>query len=374
MKELDDIIRAYDEAILENKQAALATVVKVEGSSYRRPGARMLVTDDGKITGAISGGCLEGDALRKAQFAMYEQQNKLEIYDTTDEEDDRLGIQLGCNGIVYILFEPIKNDDANNPVNLLKKVAQQRKDAAIVTLFNLNRNVEQKGTVGFINETESFFSRLDERLPLKNEWARVLRTGSSTVTDYEGKCSALFQFIPPAIQLVIVGAGNDAQPLVDMSFLLGWGITVVDGRPTYATQQRFPKANKIVVSKAADILSAVDIDTQTAIVLMTHNYNYDIAALEKVIETNCRYIGVLGPKKKLNKMLDELMEKGVNISEGKMNNLYGPVGLDIGAETSEEIALSILAEIKATLSLGQGSSLKNKTTEIHKRTSMETNE
>src|SRR5215510_13887889 len=136
MKELNDIIRSYDKAVQLNMQAALATVVKVEGSSYRRPGARMLVTDDGKITGAISGGCLEGDALRKAQFAMYQQQNKLEIYDTTDEEDDKLGIQLGCNGIVYILFEPIKSDDVNNPVNLLKKVAQQRKDAAVVTLFN----------------------------------------------------------------------------------------------------------------------------------------------------------------------------------------------------------------------------------------------
>ncbi len=116
----------------------------VEGSSYRRPGARMLVTEDGEITGAISGGCLEGDALRKAQFAMFEQKNKLEIYDTTDDEDNKLGVQLGCNGIVYILFEPINNDDENNPINLLKKVAQQRKDAVLVTVFNPNKNALNK--------------------------------------------------------------------------------------------------------------------------------------------------------------------------------------------------------------------------------------
>ena len=128
----------------------------VEGSSYRRPGARMLVTEDGEITGAISGGCLEGDALRKAQFAMFQQQNKLEIYDTTDDEDNKLGVQLGCNGIVYILFEPIKNDDVNNPINLLKKVAAQRKDAVLVTLFNPNKNLIQKGTFAFINEEERF--------------------------------------------------------------------------------------------------------------------------------------------------------------------------------------------------------------------------
>src|SRR6476661_5452400 len=135
MKELHDIVQAYDKAIQQNKQTVLATVVKVDGSSYRRPGARMLVTEEGEITGAISGGCLEGDALRKAQFAMYQQQNKLQIYDTSDDEENKLGLQLGCNGIVYILFEPIKQDDENNPVNLLKKVAEQRKDAIITTAF-----------------------------------------------------------------------------------------------------------------------------------------------------------------------------------------------------------------------------------------------
>src|SRR5678815_2680583 len=157
MKELNDIILAYDKAVLQNKQTALATVVKVEGSSYRRPGARMLVTEDGEITGAISGGCLEGDALRKAQFAMFEQKNKLEIYDTTDEEDHKLGVQLGCNGIVYILFEPLKIDDPHNSVMLLKKIAQQRKDAVLVTVFNESKAAVQKGTCCCLNDTESFF-------------------------------------------------------------------------------------------------------------------------------------------------------------------------------------------------------------------------
>ena len=174
--------------------------------------------------------------------------------------------------------------------------------------------------------------------------------------------SVLYQFIPPSIQLVIVGAGNDAQPLVEMAFLLGWDIIVVDGRPAYATQQRFPKADKILLTKPSDILSAVNIDEQTAVVLMTHNYNYDLAALEQLINTNCKYIGVLGPKKKLHKMFDDLNEKGIVINDEMMQNIYGPVGLDIGAETSEEIALSILAEIKAVFSQRQGSSLKERTT------------
>src|SRR6185295_18216542 len=158
MKELNDIIQAYDKTVLQNKQTALATVVKVEGSSYRRTGARMLVTEDGEITAAISGGCLEGDALRKAQFAMFEQKNKLEIYDTTDEEDHKLGVQLGCNGIVYILFEPIKKDDAHNPIILLKKISQQRKDVVLVTVFNENKAAVQKGTGSCVNDSENFFA------------------------------------------------------------------------------------------------------------------------------------------------------------------------------------------------------------------------
>lgn len=136
--------------MLQNKRTALVTVVQVEGSSYRRPGARMLVTEDGLITGAISGGCLEGDALKKAQFAIFQQKNKLEIYDTSDEGDSTLGIQLGCNGIVYLLFEPVRNGDADNPVALIKKIAYQRQDAVLVTRFNKKKHERQVGTCGFV--------------------------------------------------------------------------------------------------------------------------------------------------------------------------------------------------------------------------------
>jgi xanthine/CO dehydrogenase XdhC/CoxF family maturation factor len=366
MKELTDIIFAYNKAVSENKKTALATVVYVEGSSYRRPGARMLVTEDGEITGAISGGCLEGDALRKAQFAIFQQNNKLEIYDTTDEEDLKFGVQLGCNGIVYILFEPVQNDDLNNPINLLKKVAGQRKNAVLVTLFNLNKNAAQKGTCGFANEDKSLFinNEMKSFLTACND---VLVQKYTVIKHEEENTSALFQFIPPAMQLIIIGAGNDAQPLMEIASLLGWNIIVVDGRATHATQERFAKADKVIVSKPKDILSQLNIDEQTAVILMTHNYNYDVAALEQLAQTNCNYIGSLGPKEKLQKMLDELIEKGIIIDENKMQDIYGPVGLDIGAETSEEIALSVIAEIKAVFEKRYGTPLKERETEIHIR-------
>lgn len=367
MKELNDIILAYDKAVAQNKKAALATVVRVDGSSYRRPGARMLVTEDGDLTGAISGGCLEGDALRKAQFAMFQQQNKLEIYETTDEDDARLGVQLGCNGVVYILFEPIIHEDPNNPINLLRRAALKRKDAIIATVFSPTDKTQQTGTCCFINDDQKILS--NDFPSLETDAQICLKQKNSIVKEYDDRY-VLYQFIPPSIQLVLVGAGNDAQPLTELTYLLGWDVIIVDGRPAYATRDRFPKAGRICMVKPSEVLSAVDIDEQTAVVLMTHNYNYDIATLEQLLPTSCHFIGVLGPKKKFQKMLDDLIGKGIKITGEAMNRIYGPVGLDIGAETSEEIALSILAEIKAAFSKRNGASLKERIIEIHERSTI----
>jgi xanthine/CO dehydrogenase XdhC/CoxF family maturation factor len=151
-KEINNILNAFKIAQQEGRKTALATVVHVEGSSYRRPGARMLVEDNGKLTGAISGGCLEGDALRKALLAINEQKNKLVTYNTLHEDDVDFGVQLGCNGIVHILFEPIDPHQANNPISLLEKFYPGREDFVLVTLFSLkNVFAPQPGTCFFID-------------------------------------------------------------------------------------------------------------------------------------------------------------------------------------------------------------------------------
>ncbi|HLP95400.1 MAG TPA: XdhC/CoxI family protein [Saprospiraceae bacterium] len=361
MKELNDIVQAYDIAVLQNKKTALVTVVQVIGSSYRRPGARMLVTEDGAITGAISGGCLEGDALRKAQLAIFRQQNRLEIYDTTSEEDQNLGIQLGCNGIVYILFEPIRADDPDNPIHLLKKVVRERKNAVLATIFQAEKKAEQPGTRYLIYADD--LAKLPDNT-LKADVPEVFRQQASVVKSY-AEYSISYQFVPPVIQLIVIGAGNDVQPLLEMAALLGWLMVIADGRPGYATQARFPKAHQVLVTKPGEPLEGITLDERSAVLLMTHNYPHDLAALAWWIQTDCPYIGILGPRKKLTKMLEELQERGIDTS-GK-TQLYGPIGLDIGAETSEEIALSIIAEIKAVFSGRAGMSLRDRTVEIHER-------
>ncbi|WP_316803715.1 XdhC family protein [Pedobacter nototheniae] len=362
MKEINDILKAYQKALNEDKKTALATVVKVEGSSYRRPGARMLVTEDGILTGAISGGCLEGDALRKALSAIHQQENKLVTYDTTDEDDAKFGVQLGCNGIVHILFEPIFADDELNPIKILMVANQKREDAVIVTVFSSIAK-HQLGSIMLFREKDYLEKPIEEISgAIKNDAFDVLKLKISRFEEYEvgnEMVEAYLEFIPPPIQLVIVGAGNDAQPLAEMANILGWETIVADGRPTHATAQRFPNATQILVAKPLQVLPQVQIDKRTAFVLMTHNYNYDLELLDHLLNTPATYIGTLGPKKKLEKMLNEL-----NKQEQKLR-VHGPIGLDIGAETAEEIAISIIAEIKAVYSGASAVMLKNKKSPIH---------
>jgi len=374
MKEIHDIIKAYSEANKAGKKAALATIVHVEGSSYRRPGARMLVTDDGQLTGAISGGCLEGDARRKALLAISQQKNKLITYDTTDDEDNNIGVQLGCNGIVHILFEPINHLDSNNVIQILKKVVERRKNASLVTLFSLSKEAfDQPGTCFVIREDQKYISSLaNEGLEaeIKADCGEALRYRVSYVKAYEldnRQLNAFVEFISPVISLVIFGAGNDAIPLVKMAALLGWKTTIVDGRSGYATSSRFPLADNLLMAKPDEALKNLNIDEQTVFVLMTHNYNYDLAVLKLLLEVDVKYIGSLGPKKKLMKMFHDLHFGGIEITDNHKQKIFGPAGLDIGAETSEEIALSIVSEIKAVLEGNKGGYLKDKDGLIHNR-------
>lgn len=364
MQEIKAILRAYEEAMRQGKRTALATVVQVEGSSYRRPGARMLVTDDGQLTGAISGGCLEGDALRKAQNAIAQGQNKLVVYDTTDGEDDlKFGVQLGCNGVVSILFEPSMEGGKNSPMNFLRQSVEKRQEGVLVTLFGKGREAIHTGTCGYQSIGQSFWKEGVEA-EIKSAAATAFHARKSAVQE-AGAGHALFQFVAPPAQVLVAGAGNDAQPVVEMAALLGWEIFVVDGRATHATMLRFPHAEKVIVSKPETALLEMDMDVRTAAVLMTHNYHYDLALLEKLLETPCAYIGILGPKAKATRMLDELAAKGISLTEEQVQKIHGPVGLDIGAEGAAEIALSILSGITAAFNNRSGGELKHRETAIH---------
>jgi len=372
MKEIRDIIKAFDEAQKLGKQTALATVVHVEGSSYRRPGARMLIEDDGQLTGAISGGCLEGDALRKALLVMTEKRSRLVTYDTMDDDDAKFGVGLGCNGIIQVLIEPIDISNPDNPIQYLKKVNEKRQTAALVTLFSLqDRKGPQYGTCLLLKEDGG----LVQHVPVLKEVLladanEVLINQNSSFKNYtsdDHNITAFIEVIKPPVSIIIIGAGNDVVPVVNMADILGWETTVVDGRANYAKQERFVSACQVLVAKPENVLEQITIDEHTVFLLMTHNFNYDMAMLRQLLGKTVTYIGMLGPKKKRERILNELKDEGSNFTEQQLSVLHSPVGLDIGAETSEEIALSILAEIKAMFANKDVQSLRKIKEVIHPR-------
>jgi len=369
MKEIKDIVKAAAIASTENLAMVLATVVKVEGSSYRRPGARMLVTEDGQMTGAISGGCLEGDALKKAILAIHQRKNRLVSYDTNTDEGSAIGLQLGCNGIVHILFEYVDLERRDHPIALLRRLLQQREEALLITSFSTEKQREQIGTRLLIAGSEENTSALESQLPILEQHINVAKTKRQSVLaliEEEGQRNEiLIEYIAPTVHLVVVGAGNDAQPVVEMAHLLGWEITVVDGRASHVNASRFPQASQLIVAPATGIITKMSVDPWTVFVLMTHNYSYDLTLLKELMHSATIYIGSLGPKTKLLRMFDDIHRAGITITESQKDKIYGPVGLDIGAETSAEIALAIVAEIKAVLSDRPGVPLKFLTTKIH---------
>lgn len=369
MKEIQLILAAYKSYEKSNIKSALATVVKVDGSAYRRPGARMLVSENGDLTGAISGGCLEGDALRKAQTVIFQNQSMLVTYDTTDEDDQKFGIGLGCNGIIQILMEPLNYENASNPVMLLEKALEERVNSTLVTLFSIkNARSAQIGTIALKKGQKLFgeINQLDSELKsriltdLGNQESEI----DSSINVYEAfdDLHVFFEVIKPPIRICLFGAGNDTIPLCKMASFLGWEVVLIDGRKQYATKERFEHASKIVVEPADEVVSQLEFDQNTVALLMTHNFEYEVKVLEQLLPFSLPYIGILGPKKKSQKLFERLENQGVNVNQ---EHIYGPVGLNIGAEGAEEIALSILAEIKTVLMKKEPYSLRDKEGSIH---------
>jgi xanthine dehydrogenase accessory factor len=372
LKELLEIVNAFDKANAAGKQTALATVVLVEGSSYRRAGARMLVTEDGQLTGAISGGCLEGDALRKARLAMAQSKPMLVTYDTTDEDDAKFGVGLGCNGIIHILIEPIFPGRGISPVTLFKHFLSKREPVVLVTMFSLaDRQASQPGTCLLMKADETTQGNIvDEEIKdaVLEDAVDVLKNGNSVTKTYiyGNGYTCFIELLQPAVSLVIFGAGNDAIPMVQFASVLGWQVTLVDGRANYAVPERFPQVKKIIIAKPEKALVDIIIDDRTVMVLMTHNYNYDMATLRQLLPLQLPYVAALGPKKRLLRMLDELKEEGLDVTNEQLKSIFGPAGLDIGSENSDEIALSIITEIQAVLNKKTVNSLRNKEA-VHNR-------
>ncbi|HEX9513951.1 MAG TPA: XdhC family protein [Puia sp.] len=368
MKELRCIVQAYRSIDFSKTRAALATVVRVEGSSYRRAGARMLVLDDGTYLGGISGGCLEGDALRRAQKGIALHRPSVITYDTTQDDDYQIGVGLGCNGIIDVLFTPLSPEDPNNHLNILSHLTAIREPAVVVAITGCPEKSPALGQALLYTTDETFLPSfiLKEIAPAVLQDIKISLTGRSSRTmtydTVDGPVKIFIECILPATHIVAFGGNYDILTLLRQAKEQGWDTTVVmntakAGKDLLATATRLLDSSESPLSDSRNSSSPL-IDPYTAILLMSHDYKTDFRNLQDALLTNASYIGLLGPRKRAEKMLDALAAEGHPVSAANQQRLYAPAGLDIGAATPEEIALSILAEIRSHFAGREGMSLR----------------
>lgn len=365
MKEIRNIIKAYGQVDWSKEKAALATVVSVEESAYRRIGARMFVKNSGDWIGGISGGCLEGDALKRAQIAIVKDSPSIVVYDTMDDDAHQIGVGLGCNGRIEVLFVPVDPKDNINPIEQLKQIVSKREPTILYQLINSSDSSQ----LGFQSEDiHSFVAELQIDSTVIEDYKKVIldkkKSKVHTLKTQSGEeIDVLIEFIRPELRLILVGDNYDVNAFVGIADELGWDIQVI-GLLRKIGKHIFDKSSRVMSYEQA---IGVNIDDYTAIVLMSHDYDKDLRMLKQFLPMNPPYMGMLGPKKRMLKMQNDLQETEAKIVLDDIDFFYSPVGLDIGAESPEEIALSITAEIVSVFRERRGTHLKFREGTIHER-------
>jgi xanthine dehydrogenase accessory factor len=307
--------------------AVLATLCTVEGSSYRRPGARMLLSGGQRIC-SISGGCLEEDLEARARAVAQAGSAEVVVYDTAAENDAIWGVGLGCHGVIRILVEPLP----------------PRPAWAVALAENL---------------------RLGRPTALEVVWGAPSGLGTRLASGPAAAGGVFSQTIGPAASLTIFGAGDDARPLCRMAAELGWRVAVADARPALATAARFPEAQALVVGAAGELAARAAPPPGGLAVIMTHRHAHDLPLLRALLPLPLGYLGLLGPRKRAERMLSELEAAGFKASAAMRGRLRAPAGLDLGADAPHEVALSILSEMAAALSGRDARPLRERARPIH---------
>jgi xanthine/CO dehydrogenase XdhC/CoxF family maturation factor len=374
MNDLSSLLGALDEAQTGQQEVVIATVVKVEGSAYRRPGARMIIAPMGEATGTVSGGCLESDVGKKAWWLTASGKPSMRTYSTGEDDDEledaELSFGLGCNGTVHILFERIQPQTASLVVDVLREVKASGTGAALATVIGTqNERQTALGERAAIRASGRLQSEMRERwlaAAVADDLKTVLDARRSATRTYEGADGAvevLLEYIAAPRRLVIFGAGHDAMPLVSMARLQGWHISVIDARSHFARPQRFPDADLVLSAPLEPLPELHAMVADAAVVVMTHSLTQDRHWLGQVVQSSPRYIGQLGPRTRTERLLHELPDHARE--KAACAPLHYPVGLDLGGDAPHSVALSILSEINAVFNGRSGSMLKHRQASIH---------
>ena len=370
MSEIADVLAAIESLSARGERMALATIVAVRGSTYRRPGARLLVPEDGAPVGNLSGGCLEGDVADLARVVMEEGRARLAGWDLTADDDAVWGLGLGCNGAIEVFLEPA--DRAAEVAHALRSALEEERPICLVTVIESDVPEQVAPGARLVvrpdGEAEGSLGEASVDRDATMAARQLLDAERSEIRTFAGGVRAFVEVLEPPLRLVICGAGHDAIPLVRAAAVLGWNPIVVDDRPAFLTRERFPEARAFVhVEDPADVAKAAAIDARTSVVVMTHNFLRDKEYLRSLLTTDPAYLAMLGPAARTTRLLMELEEEGVAVTDGFRDRLHGPAGLDVGAEGPEEIAGSIVAEIVAVKRGRRGGFLRERPTPIHDR-------
>ncbi len=439
MKELRDILERLSSWPADASDAcAVATVIEVRGSAFRRPGARMLIAGDGRLVGSVSGGCLEADVCQQASRVIATGVPEILTYDTTSDADIVWGLGLGCNGIVRVLVERVQPRKLPAYLPFIAESLDRGEHATVATVTRVTnakaevdadadandvapgqRNGVAPGQRVLLREDGSIAATDigDEAwlVPIVETTRQALEDRATRLVscaDATGEIEIFAETVKPPVPLVIFGSGDDAAMVSRLAKSMGWHVTVVDRRPSYLTRERLPEADALILTELTEpdaVSTNVPLSPRTTALVMTHNYLQDRAILEALLPRQLAYIGQLGPRRRTERLLQEIADEhrdlvsvsnsssvsaSASVSDsasvsasasgsasasasvaasdsasaydaGAISRLHGPVGLDLGAETPEEIALAIVAEIQAVTHQREAGFLKDRPGPIH---------
>lgn len=347
---INHLQEAYRRLQRDQEDSVLATIIETFGSTYQKAGARMLITQTGELVGLLGGGCFERDLVEQAASVFATGQAKTVFYDMRSGEDAIWGLGLGCNGAVRVLLQLLTAEQHFSPLSQLVDAAAAQAHGVLVTVFDSTHADFPAGRSQLLPVAAVGEQAILPSAPFPFATAALqtaLQQKPRIETHQLGgqEIKAFYDPVQPPWQLLIFGAGADAIPLVNCAKSVGWRVTLVDHRPAHIKPERFPLADQLLHLTPEQVADQLDLHRFNAIMMMTHNIEYDQRYLQAIVHCRVSFIGLLGPAHRKQRLLQSLGDDAVLINE----RVFGPVGLDIGAQTPEEIALSIVAGINAQL-------------------------
>jgi xanthine/CO dehydrogenase XdhC/CoxF family maturation factor len=325
----------------------LATVYETLGSTYSKAGQRILIAANGDYRGLVSGGCLEGDLAERSRAVLANDKPAAVTYDLRDEVDEIFGLGVGCNGLLRVFLQPLQSSRGYQPFAAIADALAGTQSAGVATVVESGDAALRAGATVIVDATShvAFDVAPGAAARLAERTRRAMAAGAAELAA-EGDVTVLHAPLKPIPKLLVLGAGLDAVPLVAMAAELGWLVTVADHRPAYVARDGFERAVRTLLIDPQALDRSLKLEEFDAIVVMSHHLTTDRKYLAQLAGVETRYLGVLGPRARRDRLLDELGDQGARLRA----RLRGPVGLDLGADSPESIALSILAELHTILS------------------------